>query len=804
MAGNIIVTTTVNKVTWQVDKTAYGKALKQVKSLKKEWEKVGSSVARKNNPAEKLLTAAQQAKLVTKRLAQTERNEAAKSTAHAIALAKKEANARATIAKRESARRKQAVGGLTNNRSPEGKAEYSQLRNWYKSLEKEHGPDRNNGQPRRPIQMNSPAGYSPSGLNHFGKPGQQADPEGRAAKAQVDAMNRGHRQMAAEEKKREAQAAKSSANAQKQRAKDKAARDKADRADEAAIKRRDIVVGNAQRRLENQLGPKWRKKVKGFDSLADSFALNKGDISQFNSQIGQMIRNAKNAAGQTVTLGDSIKNLRRTLIGVTAAYSAFNGAASVLAAGQFFESTKATMLMVSDTTEEAGKKMQFVQDQSYRLGLDLKVASQGFTQMAVSAKGVISDKDTNNLFKSLSEFATASGADSVKYQRGITAIGQMLGKGQIQAEELKGQLSEALPGSMQAFVRAAQKYFKDDKIGVPELQDLMKNGKLLAKDILPLVANEFAEAARKNGALTAQMNSNRVAMERMRQSWMKFKAEIFEGGFGDEMTKLFNTLAAALHSSGPLGKALGEFGGGFVRIMRLIVEHAFNTFTLITAIIDKFLEKLGMQKDSMNNIWNWAGMIVGALLFANALARILGIIKAIAGMGATLKLLKSLFGGGDGDDDDEGGSKKKKNGFGNKAKGLMKKGGIIGSIIGGSMLLGDVVFDAAQNYSDDTFGTETTAGGNLKKNTWAGRGWDWLAGQRSQTDANRLDYLQKNGLMPTGGSGSGGALAAPPPQKVEVEVTTKVDAGALEDMISQQIKTSTMQDINLLAGVPPY
>ena len=118
--ANIIVTKTVNTVEWSVDRTSYGRAMKAIKSLKKEWEKTNRAfTSNKSNPAAIYKRSAQEARLGAKSLHQTERAEQAKSTAHAIAMAKKEARAREQIAKVESARRKQAVARLTNRRTPE-------------------------------------------------------------------------------------------------------------------------------------------------------------------------------------------------------------------------------------------------------------------------------------------------------------------------------------------------------------------------------------------------------------------------------------------------------------------------------------------------------------------------------------------------------------------------------------------------------------------------------------------------------------------------------------------------------------
>ncbi|AKJ73446.1 tail tape measure protein [Salmonella phage 40] len=249
-----------------------------------------------------------------------------------------------------------------------------------------------------------------------------------------------------------------------------------------------------------------------------------------------------------------MRNLRSTLISVSAAYGAFNAAASVMKTGQLFQGMEATMLMVSDDSAEAGKRLQFVRDQSYRLGLDLKTAAQGYTQMSIAADGVLSKSQNDELFKGFSEYATALQVDPVKYQRGITAIQQMMGKGQIMAEELKQQLAEGIPGSMQVFVKATQEAFNDTTIDVSKLMDMMKDGELKAAKILPFVAKYYAEAANKGGALQKALQGNRVAMQRLGLTWMDFQNKVFMSGFGDALTGRLTNLQKSLTPTGPLLK----------------------------------------------------------------------------------------------------------------------------------------------------------------------------------------------------------------------------------------------------------
>jgi tape measure domain-containing protein len=74
----------------------------------------------------------------------------------------------------------------------------------------------------------------------------------------------------------------------------------------------------------------------------------------------------------------------------------------------------------------------------------------------------------------------------------MTAFTQMASKGRVQAEELRGQLGDRLPGAEQMFA---------DALGVntQQLDKLMKNGKLLSKDVLPRVSAQMKKMADEAG-----------------------------------------------------------------------------------------------------------------------------------------------------------------------------------------------------------------------------------------------------------------------------------------------------------------
>uniref|UniRef100_A0AAU8GEU0 Tail length tape measure protein n=1 Tax=Salmonella phage vB_SEnST11_KE22 TaxID=3161173 RepID=A0AAU8GEU0_9CAUD len=792
--ANIIVTQTVNKVTWDVDRTSFGRAMKAVKSLKREWEKAGRAFSSsKTDPAATLKRSAMQARLVNKRLQQTERAEQAKTTAHAIAMAKKEARARESIDKIQRARRKQAVAQLTAKRSPESQADYNGLKARLRQMEKT-GVNTYGSNPA--IAAARQAAYQQQLANRT-KSGNASGMVGKGGFSDPDLVARQTRAMNQSVQREQAKASKEQIRAREQARKRQEAEDLRY---SRYLAGKESTVANASTRLRSKYGDNYASKLKGFDSLKERFLdSNTMRSSNFRAELAAMETSLRRANASTLSFNDGMRNLRSTLISVSAAYGAFNAMASVMKTGQLFEGMEATMLMVSDNSDEAGKRLKFVRDQSYRLGLDLKTAAQGYTQMSIASDGVLSKSQNDELFKGFSEYATALQVDPVKYQRGITAIQQMMGKGQIMAEELKQQLAEGIPGSMQVFVKATQEAFNDTTIDVGKLMDMMKNGELKAAKILPFVAKYYAEAANKGGALQKAMQSNRVAMQRLTLTWMDFQNKIFQSGFGEELTKAFNNLARLVDTNGPLAENFGKLTAGIIQGFMDVALTITDVFILIGAVIDRWMPEWITKSESFKSAMNWMGWAIGASFFAASLVRVFIILSKIVGLAAGLKFLTKLFGGGD--EEGEGGDRRRRGRRFGKIGKVARFLGLYGLIAGESMIAGDYVFDQAQDYSESTYGTETTAGGNLYKNSWLGKTWDFITGQRAMTDQRRLDYLNQEGMMP----GAVPPTVAPtviPTEPVSGEITIKLDAGEMKNMIDQQIEAANMGNINLILGVP--
>jgi rare lipoprotein A len=135
--------------------------------------------------------------------------------------------------------------------------------------------------------------------------------------------------------------------------------------------------------------------------------------------------------------------------------------------------------------EGSAESLSFVRAEANRLSLSIDVAQKSFVSLAASAKGTsLAGKETKELFSAVSEAARVYGLSNEQYQGSVLALSQIISKGTVSSEELRGQLAERLPGAFQIAARS---------IGVTsaQLQKLLETGQLTATEFLPRFAQQL-------------------------------------------------------------------------------------------------------------------------------------------------------------------------------------------------------------------------------------------------------------------------------------------------------------------------
>lgn len=148
----------------------------------------------------------------------------------------------------------------------------------------------------------------------------------------------------------------------------------------------------------------------------------------------------------------------------------------------------------------AGERFDYLANISNKLGLSLDSVAQGYTTIAAASKGtIIEGETTRKTFEGITAAAATLGLTGEQTEGALLAVSQMISKGKVSAEELRGQLGERLPGAFQLAAKAMG-------MTTGELDKFMADGKLMAEDFLP----KFAEQLNNTFGGSAAENINTV------------------------------------------------------------------------------------------------------------------------------------------------------------------------------------------------------------------------------------------------------------------------------------------------------
>jgi tape measure domain-containing protein len=286
----------------------------------------------------------------------------------------------------------------------------------------------------------------------------------------------------------------------------------------------------------------------------DSLSRKGDDLDRSTNKMSRSFVSAKTAA---LALGSAIG-----AIGVTQLVRSAADATNAM------DAINSSLRVATGSAQGAAREFAFVSEQSQRLGIDLRSSAEAYASLAAAAKGTaLEGEASRDIFRAVAEAMSALGRDAYDTEGALRAIEQMISKGNVSAEELRGQLGERLPGAFNIAARS---------IGVTteELNKMLQNGELLAEDLLPALASELsntfsAEAERRATSLQGQMNNFRSAVfELMSSGNMQGLADaigdftdlIKDPGFQKGFSSLLSGLVSIAELSGKVASGFGQVG----------------------------------------------------------------------------------------------------------------------------------------------------------------------------------------------------------------------------------------------------
>ncbi|WP_336957044.1 tape measure protein [Serratia sp. KG1D] len=391
---------------------------------------------------------------------------------------------------------------------------------------------------------------------------------------------------------------------------------------------------NLTRRLEGMgstgqaRAMKLRQQIHGLrdDALANPSA----SLNQFRLALRAATDSASKWASQN-RKQDGLSSSFGRLVSVSAAlYGTFEAVRKVVETGVARQGVNLSAEAVFKG--QAGDAKTFAAQFSDQIGQGVTETLKQYTGFAAGAQNSLGYQGTQDFYKNAATFGRIRGLDAEQLKGIMVAFTQMASKGRVQAEELRGQLGDRLPGAEQMFA---------DALGVntQQLDKLMQNGKLLSKDVLPRVSAQMKKMADEAGGLDRVSQMAVTGIGRVKAALENDLNKAFtssEKGLGQ-----FNaSVANMLNDASPIAEALGHILGKVASMTSGAVDHVDEWSRKLSALILRTSAWYDDLSDGQKKL------VDSAEQFAIGAAGVLALVKSIAGVANKLKWLSALLGDG--------------------------------------------------------------------------------------------------------------------------------------------------------------
>jgi len=361
------------------------------------------------------------------------------------------------------------------------------------------------------------------------------------------------------------------------------------------------------------------EKVEYILSLKDLFTPKMqsaiSETEKLDNAMGKVNRSTNTTSNSLLSFGNIIKGAALAGLGLLAK-GAFDSAMK-------FEALNNQLGFASGSMKQGGQDFEYIKNLSNEMGLELVTATESFAKFSGAARGtILQGQGVKDIFEGVAMASTVMHLSAEQSSGAFTALEQMLSKGKVSAEELRGQLGERIPGAFQIAARSMN-------MTTMELDKAMSNGQIMSDVFLP----RFAAQLKKEfgGGMANAANSMQSNMNRISNSWTLLKLTLGEGlggVFASGMEGIQRVFAGINQGIDYLKQNIVSLQGIFQPLIDVVVY----TWDMIKGVFTSF--NLG----EMFNTW------------ANALGAVFYILKPFAivlidTLGFALKVVIGLVNG---------------------------------------------------------------------------------------------------------------------------------------------------------------
>lgn len=373
----------------------------------------------------------------------------------------------------------------------------------------------------------------------------------------------------------------------------------------------------------------------------------KPKVNGLATALGLMVSAANRAASATNPLRAFKSELVSLIAASAGIYAIKEQLVGLWEAGTNLAGNQMKFATAFSGVAEGAKELAYAREVATNLKLPLDGLTKSYADLALAAKGTsMEGEGARKVFVAFAQAARVNGSSADSLRGTYIALTQIISKGKVQMEELRGQLGDRLPGAMSLMAQG---------LGVTseKLEQMVAKGQLTREALLNMSA---AVSERVGPQLAAALDSPAAKLQAFQNSILVFKETVASSGFLDAVADAFDRLAKALSTPEAI-QAAKDLGVALADIVKWATELA-SSGSLDTIL--SWMEGLGvawvaLQMTSIiTGLYGFA-TAVGATTIAVAgldvamapivvgLAAIASVVATVAGAFALWKLAEWAY-----------------------------------------------------------------------------------------------------------------------------------------------------------------
>ena len=251
------------------------------------------------------------------------------------------------------------------------------------------------------------------------------------------------------------------------------------------------------------------------------------------------------------------------------------------------------MLSVSDGQEQFNARMQMTAELAEETGQNMVMLGKEYAKFSASnpTVGGMSEAEMSDGFSDVARLTTIRGGKQEDISLAMKALTQMLSKGKISAEELRGQLGERMAGSFKLFAEGMG-------MTVGELDKAMKEGQVFSAEALPKFFDRLEEEIKNS---SKYFNTATHAIGRFQNAVAKSSGESHRAGWDNGLAEAIDGVAMLTEGVGAIFTSFAPSAQSAGRIIKATFLDVSNALIDLSFWFDHFSAHL-FNEDKYANV----------------------------------------------------------------------------------------------------------------------------------------------------------------------------------------------------------